>query len=117
MRQAGIIAAGGIYALEQNVERLAEDHEHARLLARGLAGIPGIQLNPAEVETNIVFFDVARTELTAEEFNEQMKAHGIRMAAGGYGSTLLRAVTHLDISRSDVDRVLNLADSVVRLAA
>ena len=117
MRQAGIIAAGGIYALEQNVERLAEDHEHARLLARGLAGIPGIQLNPAEVETNIVFFDVARTGLTAEEFNEQMKAHGIRMAAGGYGSTLLRAVTHLDVSKLDVNRVLDLAASVIRSAA
>jgi len=117
MRQAGIIAAGGIYALEHNVERLAEDHEHARLLACGLHEIPGIELDPAEVETNIVFFDVAGTGLTAQEFNEQLQSHGARMAAGGYGSTLLRAVTHLDVSKLDVNRVLDLADSVIRSAA
>jgi threonine aldolase len=117
MRQAGIIAAGGIYALEHNIKRLAEDHEHAQLFARGLLEIPGIQLNPTEVETNIVFFDVSETGLTAQEFNEQMKADDVRMAAGGYGSTLLRAVTHLNISKLDVDRVLELAANVIRSAA
>lgn len=117
MRQAGIIAAGGIYALEHNVARLAEDHEHALLLARGLVGIPGIHLDPAEVETNIVFFDVGGTGLTAQEFNDRMMAQGVRMAAGGYGSTLLRAVTHLDISRPDVERVLARAADVIRSAS
>jgi threonine aldolase len=117
MRQAGIIAAGGIYALEHNVERLAEDHEHARLLARGLCEVPGIRVDPAEVETNIVFLDVAGTGFSAQEFNEKMKAYGVRMAAGGYGSSLLRAVTHLNISKADVNRVLDVATTIIRFAA
>jgi threonine aldolase len=117
MRQAGIIAAGGIYALEHNIERLAEDHKHAQLLARGLSEIPGIHLYPTEVETNIVFLDVAGTGFSAQEFNEEMKAYGVRMAAGGYGSSLLRAVTHLNISKADVNRVLDVATTIIRSAA
>jgi threonine aldolase len=113
MRQAGIIAAGGIYALQHNMDRLAEDHEHARVLAHGLAQIPGVTLNPAEVETNIVFLDVADTSKTAQEINERMTAHGVRMAAGSYGPTLLRAVTHLDVSQSDIDHVLEVVATVV----
>ncbi|MGI8484971.1 MAG: threonine aldolase family protein [Thermomicrobiales bacterium] len=114
MRQAGIIAAGGIYALEHHVERLAEDHKHARLLAAGLASIPGIHLDPAAVETNIVFFDLAGTGFTALEFNERMQSLGVRMSAGGYGPTLLRAVTHLDISQGDIKRVVELAAKILR---
>lgn len=116
MRQAGIIAAGGIYALEHNIERLAEDHEHAQLLARGLSEIPGIQLNPTDVETNIIFLDVAGTGLTAQEFNARLQAHGVRMAAGGYGPSVLRAVTHLDVSNADVTRALDVSATVVRAA-
>ena len=60
MRQAGIVAAGGLYALDHHVERLAEDHANARRLAEGLAELPGVELDPATVETNIVIFAVAR---------------------------------------------------------
>jgi threonine aldolase len=112
MRQAGIIAAGGVYALKHHVQRLAEDHLHARLLAEGLAEIPGLTLNPLEVETNIVIFDVSQTGVSAQEFVSRLSAHGLRMSA--YGHSTLRAVTHLDISRRDVEQALLIVKSVVR---
>ncbi len=111
MRQAGIIAAAGLYALDHNVERLAEDHTHARILARGLAEIPGIHINVAHVETNIVFFDVARTGLTAAEAASGLLARGVRV--GAMGRSLVRAVTHLDISQADVERAVAIAQQVL----
>ncbi len=111
MRQAGIIAAAGIYALQHNVERLAEDHANARLLATGLAEIPGIAIDPDEVETNIVFFDVAGTGRTAHEINQALIAHGVRM--GAVGHTRMRAVTHLDVSRADIERAVEVMRAVV----
>jgi threonine aldolase len=105
MRQAGIIAAGGVYALRHHVERLAEDHEHARRLAWGLAEIRGIALDPREVQTNIVIFDVGGTGLTAEAFVERCaREHNVRFSS--LGPALVRAVTHLDISREDVERAI-----------
>jgi threonine aldolase len=112
MRQAGIIAAGGVYALKHHVQRLAEDHLHARLLAEGLAEIPCLTLNPLEVETNIVIFDVSQTGVAAQEFVKRLLAHGLRMSA--YGHSTLRAVTHLDVSRRDVEQALVIVKSVVR---
>ena len=76
MRQAGIIAAAGIYALEHHVDRLAEDHERARQLATGLAELPGIAVDADRVETNIVIFDVRGAGLTAEEFGRRTRAVG-----------------------------------------
>lgn len=111
MRQAGIIAAAGLYALDHNVERLAEDHANAQLLARGLAGIPGIRLDVERVETNMVFFDVAGTGLTAQEVVDRLLARGVRM--GAVGRTLIRAVTHLDVSRDDVERAVAVAQEVL----
>jgi threonine aldolase len=110
MRQAGIIAAAGVYALRHNVERLAEDHANARLLAEGLATIPGLRLDPSEVETNIVFFDVSETGRTGEELNSALTQRGARM--GGWGTTI-RAVTHLDTPRADVERAVELMRDVV----
>jgi threonine aldolase len=102
MRQAGIIAAGGVYALRHHVDRLAEDHDNARALARGIAGLPGIVLDPAHVETNIVIFDVARPGLTAAGLAERlMAAAQVRLSV--MGETRLRAVTHLDVSRKQID--------------
>jgi threonine aldolase len=117
MRQAGIIAAAGIYALDHNVERLATDHEHARILAQGLTEIPSIRINPAEVETNIVFFDIAETGRTAQEITERMKGHGVRMSAGAFGPTRIRALTHLDISKADVEQAVNVVAKVISAAA
>lgn len=113
MRQAGIIAAAGVYALRHHVERLAEDHEHAKLLARGLAEMPGIAINPDEVETNIVIFDVGGTGLTADQFAQRTLAeHGVRFSV--LGPTTVRAVTHLDISRDGIEQALRAVAAVVK---
>ncbi len=112
MRQAGIIAAGAVYALLHNVERLAEDHANARRLAEGLAELPGITLDPRLVETNIVFFDVAGTGLSAGEWVNGLLDHGVRM--GSVGQSRVRAVTHLDVDRDGIDRALAAARAVGR---
>ena len=96
MRQAGIIAAAGVYALKHHVDRLAQDHERARQLAQELAGIPGIQLDPGTVETNIVVFEVA----DAPALIAALADAGVRM--GALGPTTVRAVTHLDVGADDV---------------
>jgi threonine aldolase len=106
MRQAGIIAAAGVYALQHHVERLAEDHDNARQLAAALAAIPTVQLNPADVETNIVIFDVAATDRPAPDLGAQLKAAGVRVSV--LGRTTLRAVTHLDVSRADIPRAIEV---------
>jgi threonine aldolase len=112
MRQAGIIAAGGVYALRHHVSRLAEDHEHARTLAKGLAGISGIDLDPARVETNIVIFDVGQTGLSGDDFNARTVAsHGVRFSV--LGPTTVRAVTHLDIDSGGIQRAIKAARAAV----
>jgi threonine aldolase len=109
MRQAGIIAAGGVYALRHHVERLAEDHAHARRLAEGLAALPGIKLDPTSVETNLVFFDLTGS-LDAPAAIERLLAHGVRM--GALGPRTIRAVTHLDVSPAGIERALAAARAV-----
>ena len=106
MRQAGIIAAGGVYALRHHVDRLAEDHANARLLAEGLAAIPGVRLIHGAPETNIVFFDVAGTGRTAEEIGRGIEAQSVRMGAEGAGGTSIRAVTHLDVDAAGCERAV-----------
>ncbi len=101
MRQAGIIAAGGLYALEHNVERLAEDHRHARILAEEIAGCPGIAINPEQVETNMVRFDVGELGLASKDFADQLlRESGIRVSAPI--RTKIRAIPHLGITEADV---------------
>ena len=108
MRQAGIIAAAGLYALEHHVERLADDHDAARRLARGLAELPGIQVDAERVETNIVIFDVAAAGVSAEEFAERALARGgVRFTV--IGPATVRAVTHLDLPPDAVERALAAA--------
>jgi threonine aldolase len=108
MRQAGIIAAAGIYALEHHVERLADDHVRARRLAAGLAEVPGIELDAARVETNIVIFDVRGTSLTADQFAARtLASHGVRFSV--IGPSTVRAVTHLDVPPDGVERALEAA--------
>jgi threonine aldolase len=104
MRQAGIIAAAGVYALQHHVERLAEDHAHAQLLARALAELPTVALDPADVETNIVIFDVRASGRPAQAIAAQLEREGVRVSV--VGRTKLRAVTHLDISRADIERAI-----------
>ncbi len=107
MRQAGIVAAAGLYALRHHIDDLERDHAHAKLLAEGLASLPGVTLCPPP-ETNIVFFDVAGTGRSGDEARERLLAAGVR-ASGFPGSTRLRFVTHRDISRDDILRAIEAA--------
>ena len=100
LRQAGIVAAAGLYALDHNVERLAEDHANARVLAEGLAELPGATIDPSKVETNIVIFEVADPASVLTE----LFARGVEMTQFGPGR--LRAVTHMDVDRAGIDRAL-----------
>jgi threonine aldolase len=112
MRQSGVIAAAGIYALEHNVDRLAEDHANARAFAEGIAGLPGIGLDPATVETNIVIFDVGSTRQSATAIADRTLAeHGVRLCP--LSPTVIRAVTHLDVSRAGIDAAIEALTSVL----
>ena len=111
MRQAGIIAAAGVYALEHHVARLAEDHVHAIMLAQALAELPKVCLNPADVETNIVIFDVGATGSSAEQIGAQLEKEGVRVSV--MGRTKLRAVTHLDITRQNILRAIDVFRDVL----
>ena len=106
MRQSGIIAAACDYALDHHVTRLAEDHANARRLAEGIAAIAGLAIDPATVETNLVYFDVTAPALDAAALCRRLGEHGVRM--GEMGPRTVRAVTHLDVSQSDVDAALAL---------
>jgi threonine aldolase len=110
MRQAGIIAAGGVYALRHHVKRLADDHANARRLAEGLAELPGVKIDPGTVETNLVFFELTG-RLDAPTLVEQLLAGGVRM--GAMGPRTIRAVTHLDVSAAQIERALDAARSVL----
>ena len=110
MRQAGIIAAGALHALEHHRDRLAEDHANAKKLAESLAEMPGVELDPATVETNIVIFRV--TKSPAAEVIERLKAEGVLVLATGPDS--IRAVTSLMITGEDVDQAVAAAKRVLK---
>jgi threonine aldolase len=111
MRQAGIVAAAGVYALENNVERLAEDHANARLLADRLATVPGVAVEPEAVETNIVYFDVKGTGLTAADVYQALLERGVRI--GRNSPFRMRAVTHLDVDQAGVEAAADAVSAVV----
>lgn len=104
MRQAGILAAAGLIALEEGPARLHEDHATARMLAEGVADIPGIEIDLGTVQTNILIFDVSGTGKTSAEIVEALKAHGV--LAGTVNSQLIRMVTHLNVSREQCGQAL-----------
>lgn len=110
MRQAGIIAAAGIVALNTMVDRLAEDHDNARLLAEGLAELPGLRLDPTTVRTNIVIFDVTAA-IGASGLAARLKDRGILCSLPG--PNRIRMVTHYGIVRSDIERALQAAREVL----
>jgi threonine aldolase len=101
MRQAGILAAAALYALDHNTQRLADDHENARRLAEAIAELPGIHLDPSTVETNIVIFEVDERLGPPEQFIERLRERDVWMLIAG--PTKIRAVTHLDVSRAQID--------------
>jgi len=106
MRQAGIIAAAGIYALEHNITRLAEDHANAKRLSEALAEMKGVAIHPEHVETNIVIVDIAKSRYTVQQAVEALKQDGVLVVP--FGKTLLRAVTHLDVSKAEVDQAIKI---------
>jgi threonine aldolase len=104
MRQSGIIAAGALYALENQWDRLADDHRNARRLAEGLADIAGIGLDPASIDTNIVYFEVTRPGWTAPKLVQALKAENVGIGASS--QSMIRVVTHIDITREDIETAL-----------
>ena len=107
-RQAGSIAAACLYALDNNVERLADDHENARVLADGLAQIPSVEIDPAAVETNIVIFAVPDAAALIRELAGEVEL------SGPTGDGRVRAVTHLDVSRDQIEQALTRISAAVR---
>jgi threonine aldolase len=111
MRQAGVLAAAGIVALETMVDRLADDHANARRLAGGLSALPGVILDPDRVQTNIVIFELTPKAPSPVEFAADLAAYGIKV--NPIGGRKLRAVTHYGIESADVDAVLQAAAKVL----
>jgi len=115
MRQAGIVAAAGVYALDHHVDRLAEDHTRAKRLADGLAAA-GMPVQPENVETNFVQIDVEPLGLTAADALERLHQVGVGLSAT-VDPTRLRAVTHLDVSDDDIDRAIDLVPEALGVLA
>jgi threonine aldolase len=111
MRQAGILAAAGIIALEEGPKRLHIDHSNAAFLAKELAQIPGISIDPTKVVTNILFFDVSGTGLAAPEISKRLKVAGV--LANSTDAKVIRMVTHLDVDRAGCERALKALREVV----
>ncbi|MDO8631493.1 MAG: beta-eliminating lyase-related protein, partial [Phycisphaerales bacterium] len=112
MRQAGIIAAAGLYALEHNVERLAEDHANAKRLALAVADMPDVSIDPATVETNILFFDLSPAAGTAKALCDTLHERGVWMLPTG--PQRVRAVTHLDVSAEAIERAITIIHDTLR---
>ena len=111
MRQAGILAAAGLIALEETPKILHLDHANARYLAEGLAKIPGIAIDPKKVVTNIVIFDVRATGRTAVQFCEELATH--RVLAGDTTKYSVRMVTHYDVDRAGIERALGAVEKML----
>ena len=112
MRQAGILAAGALYAIDHHVDRLREDHANARLFAEAAAAIPGFSVDLATVQTNIVIMDIAGTGRTPADLVGALRNRGVLISEMGY--TTLRAVTHLDVIADDVRRAAAIIGETTR---
>jgi len=110
MRQAGVLAAAGLIALEEHPKLLARDHANARFLAEALAKIPGIALDPRKVQTNLVFFDISGTGLSADEFSKRLAAQGVLISGVRGGG--MRLVTHYDVDRAACEKALEAIEQV-----
>lgn len=111
MRQAGILAAAGLYALDHHVARLKDDHDHAKRLARGLAGIPAVRIAPHHVETNIVMFEIPEHRLSPIEVVARLKEAGVLLHT--IGGRRFRAVTHLDVTAAQIDQAIGIVERVL----
>ena len=104
MRQAGMIAAAALYALDHNVSRLAEDHLHAQKIAEAVRQTPGLKLVPSRVDTNLIWFDVSPTIGTAKDVAAELQQRGILVQQ--VGNNTMRACTHLDVSSQMAEKVV-----------
>ena len=111
MRQVGVLAAAALVALEEGPKRLHVDHENAQILARGLANIPRIRIQPEKVQTNIVLYDVSETGLTSTEFVKRLSER--KVLGGPVDARRIRMVTHLDVDRNDIEQALRIIGEVV----
>ena len=110
MRQAGVLAAAGLIALEDSPKRLAEDHANARYIAEELSRIPGVGIDPSRVQTNIVIFDVSGLGVSAPEMSGHLKERGV--LANGINQTHLRMVTHMDVSRAECEQAMKVVSEM-----
>lgn len=110
MRQAGILAAAALYAMEHNIERLAEDHSRARILAEAINAMPGFVVNLRTVQSNIVIIDTSLAERPAPELIEALNDQGLKMIA--FSPTRIRAVTHMHITDNDIERAIYIIKKV-----
>jgi threonine aldolase len=113
MRQAGVIAAAALVGLEEMRERLVEDHRNARRLADGLAQLPGVRIDPRSVVTNIVSFEIDPAVMEAGAFQKACAERGLRISRYLGNSPRLRAVTHVDLSRDDIDAAVEVARAIL----
>ncbi len=111
MRQAGVLAAAGLIALEKMPARLKEDHANARMMAEGLAQVPGIRINPAKVSTNILVFDISGTGMNTADFSRKLADRGV--LAAGINTEQMRFVTHMDVSRENCVTALQVMKEIV----
>jgi threonine aldolase len=115
MRQAGIIAAAGVHALDHMVDRMAEDHENARILAAGLANVPGLEVDLDSVVTNILIYRVKPEVMSADDYRAQLWEQGVR--CGSIGDNKVRMVTHYGITADDAREAVRLAERVLPVPA
>ena len=113
MRQAGILAAAGLVALEETPAHLHVDHENARFLAQGMADIPGIRIDPAKVASNILFLEVSGTRLTSFEISKRLAAQNV--LANGVTPESIRMVTHYDVNRAGCERAIRVLGDVLNV--
>ena len=114
MRQAGVLAAAGIVALEKMVDRLAEDHANARRLVEGLADIPGYRVSPSRVQTNLVMIELDGVDADYDAVGAALAAEGVKISR--MSARRFRAVTHYGIERDDIDAALPVFARAVRAA-
>jgi threonine aldolase len=112
MRQAGVLAAAALYALDHHVDRLAEDHRNAQVIAQAIADTPGLRLDPPDVQTNLVWFEVEPEMGAAKDVLTKLKARGVLV--GGGDGRVLRACTHLDVSAADAERAAEVIRKTLR---
>lgn len=111
MRQGGIVAAGALYALENNIDRLADDHANAKRLAQAIADMPDVSIDVGSVQTNLVYFEVEASTGTAKTLCATLHEQGVRMLP--VGPQRVRAVTHLDVSADDIERAIDTMKKVL----